>query len=117
MGTVFAVVSAIIAYVFRDNFTVLAIAGSACVVFAGLAFVAPALLRPLNLVWFRFSLLLHRIVNPIILGLMFVLAIVPFGIAMRIWRDPMRRQRTKGETYWIPREPKSRDTHSMTNQF
>ena len=116
-GIVFAVVSAIVAVIFRDNTVILMIAGGACVLFAGLAFLAPSVLRPLNIVWFRFSLLLHRIVNPIVLGLMFCLAIVPFGVVMRIFRDPMRRKRTNGPTYWIERGPRSQETHSMTNQF
>ncbi|MFQ5626747.1 MAG: hypothetical protein ACE5FM_08865, partial [Methyloligellaceae bacterium] len=72
---------------------------------------------PLNLAWFRFSLLLNRIVNPIVLGLMFLAAIVPFGLIMRLWHDPLQRNRTKGSTYWIERKPKSSETDSMTNQF
>ncbi len=116
-GLVFAVVSAIVALIFRDNMQVLAIAAGLSLAFAGLALLAPTILRPLNLVWFRFSLLLNKVVNPIILGLMFVIAIVPFGLVMRIWHDPLQRKRTKGSTYWIARTLKSSEVHSMTNQF
>ena len=34
--------------------------------FLAAAFAAPAVLRPLNLVWLEFGILLHRIVNPVI---------------------------------------------------
>ena len=32
------------------------------------AFIWPRLLAPLNQLWFRFGLLLHRVVNPIVMG-------------------------------------------------
>ena len=116
-GLVFAAVSAIVGAVFWRDMTVLAICAALCLGFIVVSLAAPALLRPLNLAWFRFSLLLNRIVNPIVLGLMFLAAIVPFGLIMRLWRDPLQRNRTKGSTYWIERKPKSSETDSMTNQF
>lgn len=116
-GLVFAAVSAIVALIFRDNATVLAIAGVLCLLFLGLSLTRPSLLRPLNLVWFRFSLLLHKIVNPIVLGVLFVVAILPFGLVMRMFRDPMRRKRPDGPTYWVKRERPADETHSMSNQF
>ena len=116
-GIVFAVVAAIVGLIFHDSTVVLAVCAVLCVGFAGLAFMAPALLKPLNLLWFRFSLLLHKIVNPIVLGIMFLVAIVPFGLMMRIFRDPLRRKRTQGKSYWIERGKETPETHSMTNQF
>lgn len=116
-GFVFAAVTAIVAVIFRDNTTVLAVAGLLSLGFLAVSLTKPSLLGPLNILWFRFSLLLHKIVNPIILGLMFIVAIVPFGLVMRIFRDPMRRRPKPGPSYWIEREPRSADTHSMTNQF
>lgn len=116
-GFVFAAVSAIVALIFRDSAVVLGIAGALCLLFLGLSLVKPSLLRPLNLVWHRFSLLLHRIVNPLVLGILFVFAILPFGLVMRIFRDPMRSKREPGPTYWVDRAPASDETHSMSNQF
>ena len=54
---------------------------------------APALLRPLNLLWFRFSMLLHRVVNPIVMFTIFAVVFVPGGLLMRLWRDPLRARR------------------------
>jgi len=79
--------------------------------------VAPFLLGPLNRIWFRFSLLVNKVVNPIILGLMFIIAIIPVGFLMRLKRDPLRSSRSEGPTYWIDRKPNDPETHSMTNQF
>src|ERR1700741_981642 len=46
--------------------------------FAAVALVVPRWLAPLNRVWMRFGLLLHRIVNPVIMGLIYFLGVVPF---------------------------------------
>jgi hypothetical protein len=49
--------------------------------------IAPRLLKPLNLLWWKFGLLLHRIVNPLVMFAIFTLVFVPAGMMMRIWRD------------------------------
>jgi hypothetical protein len=116
-GFVFAAVALLVGVIFRENVVVLAASALLCAIFLGVSLLRPTLLGPLNIAWYRLSLLLHRIVNPIVLGLMFVFAILPFGLVMRIWRDPMRRKRSEGPTYWIEREPQAGKTHSMTNQF
>ncbi len=43
-----------------------------------LAWSAP--LKPFNFLWFRLSLLLYRVVNPLVLGLLFFLTILPIGL-------------------------------------
>ena len=43
-----------------------------------LAIFIPDSLQPLNRMWFRFGLLLHKVVNPIILGLLFFFTIPHF---------------------------------------
>ena len=47
------------------------------------AWLWPAALAPLNRVWTRFGLLLHRIVSPVVLGVMFFVVITPMGLVMR----------------------------------
>src|SRR5580700_5667465 len=41
------------------------------------------LLNPLNRLWLKFGLLLYKIVNPIVLGLLFFATIAPIGLVMR----------------------------------
>jgi len=71
----------------------------------------------LNLIWFKFGLLLHKIINPIIMGLMFYLTIMPIGLIMRIsGKDILNLKIDKtASTYWITRESPERD--SLKNQF
>lgn len=116
-GFVFSAVAAIAGCFFADDLVSLSIFGAVSLGFLGVSLIRPSLLGPLNRIWFKFALLLQKVVNPIILGIMFLIAILPFGLAMRIWRDPMRRKKPDGATYWITREAKTPETHSMKNQF
>lgn len=87
--------------------------------FAALAYAAPQVLRPLNRLWFRLGLLLHHIVNPVIMALLYFVAIVPMGLFLKLrGKDLLRLERdAKAETYWIAREPQSPAPGSMSKQF
>ena len=89
------------------------------VLFLLLAFAAPKLLTPLNKVWFKFGLLLHHIVNPLIMALMFFVVITPIGLLMRLsGKDPLRlRFDREAKSYWIPRDPPGPAPESLKNQF
>lgn len=70
------------------------------------ALAAPRALEPLNRLWFRFGLLLHRIVNPLVMGLMFFAVITPIGLLMRALGKrpiPVAPDRT-ATSYWIARQ-------------
>jgi hypothetical protein len=66
----------------------------------------------------RLGLLLHRIVNPIVMGLLFFGTIWPTGLVMRLrGRDLLRLKREPAsETYWIAREP-GPQPETMRDQF
>ena len=62
--------------------------------FLACALVCPAVLKPLNWAWFRFGLLLHAVVNPIVMGLLFFVAVTPTGWIMRLrGKDLLRLKR------------------------
>jgi hypothetical protein len=81
--------------------------------------VAPRLLRPLNKIWLRIGLLLHKVVSPVILAIIFFGVLAPFGVAMRIaGRDQLRLRRDKSvSSYWIARQPPGPAPKSMARQF
>ncbi len=83
------------------------------------AWLYPRALRPLNWIWFKFGLLLHKLVSPVILALMFYVAIVPIGLMMRAFgKDPMRLKRDSGlGSYWIVRQPPGPAPQTMKDQF
>jgi hypothetical protein len=91
---------------------------SAAVLFLLAARLRPSSLHPLNLVWMKLGLLLHRVVNPIVMGLVFFGAIWPTGLVMRLrGRDLLRLKReSASDTYWIAREP-GPQPETMRDQF
>ncbi|PNG25097.1 SxtJ family membrane protein [Methylocella silvestris] len=88
------------------------------VLFAAVAMVAPERLDPLNRAWFKLGLLLNRIVNPLVMGLMFFGAVTPLGWIMRKRGADLLSLELKPDaaTYWIDREPGS-GQGGMTKQF
>ena len=87
--------------------------------FAALALLAPQLLAPLNRLWLKLGLVLHKVVTPIIMAMLFYLAITPMGVAMRLMgKDLLRLKREPGaKTYWIERQPPGPAPDTMKNQF
>jgi len=80
---------------------------------------APGLLAPLNRIWSAFGRLLHAIVNPVILAILFYGTITPIGLLLRIFgHDPLRRRIDPAvPSYWIHRAPPRTRKSSMKNQF
>ena len=88
-------------------------------VFVLLALATPGLLTIPNQIWFRFGLLLHRIVNPLALGDVFLVSVTPIGIVMRLAGKNLlnRRYDPAAKSYWIPRDPPGPAPDSIRNQF
>ena len=84
-----------------------------------LGLAAPTILAPLNRAWTKLGLILFKIVNPIVLALIFLVTIVPIGLLLRAFGKDMLRLRIdpKAESYWIPRDPPGPSPESMQQQF
>ena len=91
----------------------------AAAAFLAAALLVPRALRPLNLLWFRFGLVLHHVVTPVVMGLLFFLVVTPVGLLMRLsGKDPLRLKRDpQAASYWIHRQPPGPTPDSMRNQF
>ena len=87
--------------------------------FAAATLLRPEILAPLNRAWLRFGLLLHKVVNPLIMGAIFFLVFTPMGLLMRAFgKDFLRLKRDpQASSYWIPREPPGPAPDSLKNQF
>ena len=78
----------------------------------------PRALRELNWLWFRFGLLLHHIVQPVILSLLYALGIVPTGLIMRVFgKNLLSLRKPQVSTYWIARKPPGPAVGSLGSQF
>ncbi|MGA7658030.1 MAG: hypothetical protein WCA96_14815 [Methylocella sp.] len=93
-------------------------------IFLSLAALAAALLRPqwlgpLNRAWFKLGLALNRIVNPLVMGILFFGAVVPLGWFLRRKGEDLLRIQMKPEatTYWITRDLPGPAPDSLKKQF
>jgi hypothetical protein len=121
-GITFAVVALLLALWLwwrkdATGWALVALAASAAFVAAG--FLAPALLAPLNRLWLRFGLLLHKIINPLVMGFLFFVVFTPMGVVMRLAGKDFLKLKMRGSeaTYWVSRKSEGHAPSSMTNQF
>lgn len=120
-GLTFAAVFAIIAIwpLLRHGLPVRYWALAIAAAFLAVTFIAPGLLSPFNRLWFAFGLLLHKVVNPLVLGLMFIVLLTPLALVMRLFGKrflPVSFD-TSANTYWIERQPPGPEPDSIRNQF
>jgi hypothetical protein len=89
------------------------------VAFLAAALAYPRLLHPLNRLWFRIGMLLHHVVTPLVMGLIFCFGVVPTALVMRMRRkDPLRIEgHRRGETTWVVRSPPGPPPGSMKRLF
>lgn len=91
---------------------------AAGVALAVVSALAPRLLGPLTRAWLLLGRALHKIVSPIVLGIIFFGMLTPVAcIGCRLGRDELRLKPRKVSTYWIEREATGRASGSFKNQF
>ena len=73
------------------------------------------ILSPLNKIWFKFGIILGKIISPIIMGIIFFLVVTPIGLLMRVFRkDILNLKYRDVKSYWIEKTgPESK----MKSQF
>jgi hypothetical protein len=83
------------------------------------ALLYPAALNPLNHAWLKFGLLLHKVVNPIVMSLVFYGTVLPTGLIMRaLGKDLLRLKiQPDADSYWIIRRPPGPAPETMKDQF
>ena len=73
------------------------------------------ILSPLNRIWFKFGIILGRIVSPIVMGLVFFLVVTPTSLILRLFKkDNLNLKKNDNTTYWIEKSDKK---SNMKNQF
>lgn len=99
----------------RDYPGALAVAGAVggTLVLAGV--LVPRRLGRPRQAWMRLGEVLARVLNPVIMSVVFYLVITPFGVLRRLLGgNPLERTGEDG-TYWVSREDGAR--HDMERQF
>ena len=88
------------------------------IIFLILGLIDSSILTPLNLLWFKFGMLLGRIVSPIIMSLIFFAVVTPIAILAKIVKKDFlnldKEKNLKRKTYWNKKE---KYNNSMKDQF
>ena len=100
----------------RPDFFVWLIVG---VAFVAVALLMPRTLAPLQRLWLKLGHLMSVVVSPIILALMYALAIVVTGVLIRLFGMDLLSLKFKPEegSYWIKRNPPGPEFKSLADQF
>jgi hypothetical protein len=104
---------------YRHHTRAAAVLGSVAALFILFALVAPKLLEPLEVVWMAFARALGAINTRIIMGLLYLIFIVPLSLIFKlVGRDEMKRRRVAGSTSnWEDYRPRQHDTRHYENMF
>lgn len=118
-GLLFSIVAVVLAAVaWYTNFFILSIAltcASALLLVA--AYLFPKLLSPLLKGWMRFAIVLAGVLNPVIMGLIFFLAVWPTKAALLLFGDVSTKKiaiEPTADTYWVIR---TNHTTDLRRQF
>ena len=84
-------------------------------IFLFLGLLNSKILYPLNKLWFKFGIVLGKIISPLIMGIIFFLVVTPIGLIMRLLgKDVLNLRYNRSNSYWIEKDgPESK----MKNQF
>jgi hypothetical protein len=87
--------------------------------FLVVAVAMPRLLLPLKRLWLKLGSVLHLVISPIVLGILYVFSFVTVGLLARLFgKDLLSLKRDAAATsYWVGREPPGPSPHSLKNQF
>ncbi len=84
-------------------------------VFLILGIMNSKILTPLNKIWFRFGILLGKIVSPIVMGIVYFAVVFPTSLIMKsLGKDLLKLKKNKEKTYWVE---STSSKSSMKNQF
>ena len=74
------------------------------------------LLNPLNILWFKFGILIGSFMAPIVMGAVFFLVVTPTGLIMKMLGKKLLDNKfdKSKKSYWINCDKKN---NSMKNQF
>jgi len=118
-GIVFSIFFALLAFYFyykNENINIPIILIS--VIFLILGLFKSNILTPLNILWFKFGILLSKIISPLVMYLIFFIIVTPLAIMAKIVRKDFlnldKNKNLKKMTYW---EKKEKYKNSMKDQF
>jgi len=84
-------------------------------VFLILGIMNSKMLNPLNLLWFKFGIILGKFVSPVVMAIIYFLGITPISLLLKLFKkDILHLKNNNKNTYWIN---KKKSLTSMKDQF
>ncbi len=93
---------------------------AAAIALAAVAIISPQLLAPLNRLWFRLGLLIGSVVTPVVMSIIFVVAVIPTAVVRRrAGHDDLGLKPDPSATsWWVARNEDGEDIRqSMSRQY
>jgi hypothetical protein len=119
VGTILMVIGAAKAFIAYavTPFSFLIFALGAVLLLLGIA--APSRLSALNRLWLKIGTVLSKLVNPVVLALLFFFVVTPMAFVVRLaGKRPLRLAPDRtAASYWIAREPPEGGPSNMRRQF
>ena len=85
------------------------------IIFLILGLLNSKILTPLNIIWFKFGIVLGSFVSPIVMGIVFFAIVTPTSLIMKVLgKNLLNLKKSNKKTYWIER---SKIKSIMKNQF
>ena len=88
------------------------------IIFLILGFLNSKLLTPLNILWFRFGILLSVVISPLIMSIIFFCVVTPLSISAKIVKKDFlnlnKKKNNNKKSHWIDKENYK---NSMKDQF
>ena len=110
---IFFIIS-IFTYIYFDKFFLIPlIVGFS---FLLISFISPNSLKKFSKIWFKFGVLLGKIISPLIMFLIYLIGIIPTSIYAKITQKKILDKKfdKKTKTYWVTRKDA---LNSMKSQF
>ena len=88
------------------------------IIFLILGFLNSKLLTPLNILWFKFGILLSVVISPLIMSIIFFCVVTPLSISAKIVKKDFlnlnKKKNNNKKSHWIDKENYK---NSMKDQF
>ena len=98
----------VILFIYYNNNTINYYLSSILLFLLSISLFYPKLLSIPNFLWFKFGLLINKIISPIVLILLYLIFFVPFGVIFKIFKIDLLSQKIniKKNSYWVDRKNK-----------
>ena len=115
---VISVMGFILCFFWLNEFSISLIFAALALALTLTLLIKESLFHPLNRAWFKFGIFLGKILNPIILGVIYLSLFLPVGLLLKlVKRDELQVKKFKYNTHWKSRSTNEIDENNFRQQF